>query len=575
MEGIYTLNPNQLGRDIHSKVYLLKDNTLNKELIIKIYEQERYEYYKTEKKFLDILKHSENEFDYKKNFFIMYKEINIDINNIELPKEINGNNNLEFLFYDYLSKLSLFDYIIDAKEYIKERHAKFICYELLMIIKNIQKIKICLNNINISNIMFDDNFDIKLIHFSEADIITEKNVKNVKNEKNEKNEKKEKKEKNKSNINNDLFELGQTLAKIITLGKFMSINYNEKENVYKIKSNNQKKSENELIFWKNIKIIDNNNIISEQFIKFFNELISSKKSNEFKDINELLKNEWLNDINKDLINNQINFKNDFKKMYEIIIDNREKENKINVDVNDLLNLEKKEKDSSIFDYFKNYFSIEDFEDYSNFQSQILGEICHDEKICNVKRDKIMENEIIFENKKEKMKKKGKKILFKTEIINLNKMAKINLDNKIKPKKGDFNYLEINIINNNQNKDVKGELKNLLKDFIQEIKSNVTKENDIYIENEKETSFDICYKIYSDFYCFDYEYNKILFLDEKYEKKIKNDREFKIKVKLIEGNNSNQYYLIFEGVSVDKEEFYEKVKSLKETIKSLFKNKLNN
>ena len=293
MEGIYTLNPIQLGRNIHSKVYLLKDNTLNKELIIKIYEQERYEYYKTEKKYLDILKHSENEFDYKKNFFIMYKEINIDINNIELPKEINGNNNLEFLFYDYLSKLSLFDYIIDAKEYIKERHAKFICYELLMIIKNIQKIKICLNNINISNIIFDDNFDIKLIHFCEADIINESN---------------------KSKINNDLFELGQTLAKIITLGKFMSINYNEKENVYKIKSNNQKNSENELIFWKNLRVIDNNNIMSEQFIKFFNELISSKKSNKYKDINELLKNEWLDDINKDLINNQINFKNDFKKM---------------------------------------------------------------------------------------------------------------------------------------------------------------------------------------------------------------------------------------------------------------------
>ena len=44
-------------------------------------------------------------------------------------------------------------YIIDAKEYIKERHAKFICYELLMIIKNIQKIKICLNNINIFQLL--------------------------------------------------------------------------------------------------------------------------------------------------------------------------------------------------------------------------------------------------------------------------------------------------------------------------------------------------------------------------------------------------------------------------------------
>ena len=40
-------------------------------------------------------------------------------------------------------------------------------------------------------------------------------------------------------------------------------------------------------------------------------------------------------------------------MYEIIIDNREKENKINVDINDILNPEKKEKDSSMFDYLKN------------------------------------------------------------------------------------------------------------------------------------------------------------------------------------------------------------------------------
>ena len=278
------------------------------------------------------------------------------------------------------------------------------------------------------------------------------------------------KQKNTLNINNDLFELGQTLAKIITLGKFMSINYNEKENVYKIKSNNQKKSENELIFWKNLQIIDNNNIISEQFIKFFNELISSKKSNKFKDINELLKNEWLNDINKDLINNQINFKNDFKKMYEIIIDNREKENKINVDINDILNPEKKEKDSSMFDYLKNdnFISNLNFSERFNFEEEnslFLGEIYHGGEKCDAKRCEIMENEIIFENKKEKMKKKRKKILFKTEIINLNKMAKINLDNKIKPKKGDFNYLEINIINNNQNKDVKGGLKNLLKDFI--------------------------------------------------------------------------------------------------------------
>ena len=46
--------------------------------------------------------------------------------------------------------------------------------------------------------------------------------------------------------------------------------------------------------------------------------------------------------------------------------------------------------------------------------------------------------------------------------------------KLNLKKGDFNYLEINIINNNQNKDVKEGLKNLLKDFKQKIKYNKVK-----------------------------------------------------------------------------------------------------
>ena len=57
--------------------------------------------------------------------------------------------------------------------------------------------------------MFDDEFNLKIIHISEANII------------------KDKYEKNK-----DLFLLGQSLAKILSYKKFCSINYSKKSNKY-------------------------------------------------------------------------------------------------------------------------------------------------------------------------------------------------------------------------------------------------------------------------------------------------------------------------------------------------------
>ena len=137
-----------------------------------------------------------------------------------IPKEIKGDD-LEFLFFDFLPNLSLEDYIIETKKEIKEIHAKYLCYKLLMIIKNLKENNISHNNINISNIFFDDNFNPKLIHFSEANIIN--------------------KIKNKNLINYDLYKLGETLAKIVSLGKLETIIYNKKENVFKIKLFNQSK----------------------------------------------------------------------------------------------------------------------------------------------------------------------------------------------------------------------------------------------------------------------------------------------------------------------------------------------
>ena len=70
---------------------------------------------------------------------------------------------------------------------------------------------ICHNKIDTSNIMFDDNYNLKIIHFSEANIIN-----------------------NKSQSNKDIFGLCQILAKILTLGKFNSINYAKNKKMYLI-----------------------------------------------------------------------------------------------------------------------------------------------------------------------------------------------------------------------------------------------------------------------------------------------------------------------------------------------------
>ena len=70
----------------------------------------------------------------------------------------------------------------------------------------------------------------------------------------------------------------------------------------------------------------------------------------------------------------------------------------------------------MFNSFINNISIKDFENNSNFQGQIPEEIYHSETIFSAKRCEIMENKIIFENKKEKMKKKEKKYYLKQKLL---------------------------------------------------------------------------------------------------------------------------------------------------------------
>ena len=328
----------QLGRNIHSKVYLLSKAFLNDKIVVKIYEKERQKYFKNEKKILDILnnkyENNENNNENKNNnFFPMYKEILYNFNLFKIPKEIKGGD-LEFLFFDYLPNLSLLDYIIDIKKGIKEIHIKFLCYKLLLAIKNLREKNICHNAINISNILFDENYNPKIIHFSEANIIEKKTL-----------------------LNNDFFRLGQTIAKIISFGKLESIIYNKKSKRFKIKLFNQEKLEDESKFWKKLKINDDNIVISEQFINFFHLLIYSKISNNKIDIDEIMKNEFLNEVNNNLDAHQKNFENDFKIMKEKILEIRNEENKIEININDIINAFKKEDDHLIYNYINSDLKI--------------------------------------------------------------------------------------------------------------------------------------------------------------------------------------------------------------------------
>ena len=168
--------------------------------------------------------------------------------------------------------------------------------------------------------MFDDNYNPKIIHFSEANIT-----------------------KNTSDINKDIFGVGQILAKILTLGKFSSINYDKNKKVYLIYYKNQGKKTfiEESKFWMMIKSIYNI-YVPEKFIEFFHIIIKAKKLKEIININELLKTEWLIDLNNEIQKYEDNFKKDFQELYKTIIEDYIKTNQINIDINNILDENKEE-----------------------------------------------------------------------------------------------------------------------------------------------------------------------------------------------------------------------------------------
>ena len=699
MNGNYNIISQQKGKDIHSKVYLLKEQDTGKELIVKIYESSRHKYYRKECLILELINNSYNNFEYKNDFFVMYKEIEFQPQMFLIPDEVIGFN-LQFLFFDYLPNFSLLDYISGEKQYLKEIHVKYLCFELLMAIKNLHKIKVCPNNLDISNIMLDSNFQTKMIHFCEAEVIVSDDINDIS-----------------AKFNNDFFYLGKILAKLISFGKFKTINFNKKKNHFEIKTNFQKNSIEETTFWKMLETFNIN--ISKEFFNFFHILINAKKLKEIVDIDNLLKNEWLDEINQQLEICKNKFLNDFKNIYQKIIEDREIENKIDIDLKDIIDINNNKNEDSIIKSilpkndleFDKYLSGEQLTEKSsendnliNYNNSLSNDSILNSTIQNlfhknnslnemnmnnikninnnIYNNVYMNNNIIMNNNSPmnnnmsmninmiEINKNNNNFKIYDNIMNsnnfsnnvfgninminnsnninnniynlnnninlnqnINNFNNINNDNNIlpnsqnsnnyfinksyyransfinefsnnykkdndlylynqkksyfrnniyafnkaknesKPKKGDFNYLEINIKENNlyKDEDIKKVLRNFIRNYMKKIKENYSFSNRrIDFNNITDFSFNLDYDIFP--IDINIDIDELNFLDEKYEEKIKNLQTFKIKVELIKGNvnniNGHQYYLIFNGVNIDQEDFYEELKILKKSAKSL-------
>ena len=568
MEYDYSIHCLDTQDNIHSIDYLLKEKNTKNELIVKIYEKPRHIYYNKEKDILDILNNKFTSPESK--FFLMYKNKNYYQNMFRIPKEVKGDE-LKFLFYDYLPNLSLFEYLkSEFNDQINEAHAKFLCVELLNIIKKLHKNNIVHKNINIKNIMFDEYFNIKIIHFCEASRIND-------NEK--------------YKLREDIFGLAKTLFKILTRGKFYDIEISKSSKEYVYMTNNptdlkNKNWRNKQNFLDMLKKLYNINI-SKEFLDFFYSLVKAYYSKQILDIDKLLNNIWLKEINTNVQKYEKEFKKDFNKILRSITEFNIKDSTLFCDINDLFNLGENQAFAIKKEIFKDKLDKESYPSKKiNINEKFCGPPPNIIKMKGLKprklekdpnTNKINENNTIYS---------GKQIENKTTIINISQQYNIiddskksllrgakkgvnntaNIEKKIyTPRRTDFNYLEINI-KNEENKDLNQALINFMNIFKNKIKEYyVYEEINVHFENMSDTSFKICYEIPPLEIDGDIE-----FLDEEFEKKVKNFQNFEIKVELFDSNTINQYYLVFNGISVDKEDFYDHLKLLKTIVKTLFK-----
>ena len=154
-------------------------------------------------------------------------------------------------------------------------------------------------------------------------------------------------------------------------------------------------------------------------------------------------------------------------------------------------------------------------------------------------------------------------------ISLNQRMQNYLKSKI-TKNNYYNILELNIKNfYKTEQEIKSALIFFMRTFRDELLNNFNIHSN-YV-NEENISFNINGFIQP----FNYDdYDEIIFLDEKFEQIAKYGIKYQIEVKIIK-KFIDKYYMIFNGINIDKEYFYRYIKDFKVIAKTLLKCKYNN
>ena len=519
----YIICSNQMGRGTIGKVFKIRGiDPPHNTLIAKIYDQSKI-----------------NEYEKEKNILLQLSNLNeslIKLNQREVILEHSDDYeiNSKVLVFDYLAHGKLTDYIysIPILNILKENHVKLICYKLLLGLKKCQEKNISHNKIDIKNIMFDNDFNPVIIHFSEASINS-----NV-------------------NFNKDFFGLGIVLAKLITSGKFQSIGFDKKRNKYFIKANNsnlnkfQKNVFEENIFWKNLEIL-NKIKVSPKFINFFDILIKSKTS---LNIDDLLDNEWLQDIKNNLNDIELDFKKEFKLIHDTILDSQKK-NKYKIDINSILNIDNKDKNNITNDLIINAPG-------DHFE---LGENLYKYREENEIKNKKYKKEDNKQDEEDKSECYINDINSSSEeIIKINPFKDINIQKiNSEPEGIQFNYIEINI--NGDDYNIKESLKKFMINLEQRIKNYNF--NKLFYRETEFSKNNLGFQV---------------FFDRPYDEEDENDEEIEyliedinnsdlvsliIKIDLFkfeqnENNLNNKYYLMFNYIQGDIAVYYEYLNNIK-------------
>ena len=238
------------------------------------------------------------------NFIVNEAKINVSLKGINNPHilkyigfgggPIVFNNKSEknklFRIFENVLHFDLFKNILKIENGFKERYAKLIFKKILLGINGLHKANICHGDITIENIFLDENYDIKISSFS-INVFKDEN----------------------SNLNDnsigdkcyiapeilshikykgkkaDIFSLGQLLFNLVTnLKGFEEASEND---IYFSLIKNKKYED----YWKLEKFSNIN--ISESFKQLYLKMVNFSP-NERPSIDEILKDDWLKEINE-------------------------------------------------------------------------------------------------------------------------------------------------------------------------------------------------------------------------------------------------------------------------------------